>query len=188
MVRWVGKSNRRTDAELDALYAQVPEIDCKGLCIDSCGPVEGGHRETVRIRQAGVRLPDRRAAVRQMIADGGEYTCPALRNGRCSVYAVRPMICRIWGASDDMPCPYGCQPRGGRRRLTAAEGLALIEAARTAGTAERATTVAEFEVMLRHPKARTMYRLLTRPPIATHPLWRGDGPARRTDKPEDRAP
>jgi Fe-S-cluster containining protein len=31
-----------------------------------------------------------------MYADGGDYTRPALVDGRCSVYDVRPMICRVW--------------------------------------------------------------------------------------------
>lgn len=29
---------------------------------------------------------------------------------RCTVYAVRPMICRLWGVTTDMACPWGCQP------------------------------------------------------------------------------
>ena len=28
---------------------------------------------------------------------------------RCTVYAVRP-ICRLWGVTTDMACPWGCQP------------------------------------------------------------------------------
>ena len=31
-------------------------------------------------------------------------------NKRCTVYAVRPMICRLWGVTTDMACPWGCQP------------------------------------------------------------------------------
>lgn len=184
----MGKASRRTDAELDALYEQVPVIECQGLCTDSCGPVEGGHREMVRIRQAGVRLPDRDQALRQMIANDGEYTCPALADGRCSVYAVRPMICRIWGVSDDLPCPYDCPILLGGRRLTTAESLALIEAARTAGTAERPLTVAEFEAMLKHPTARAVYRRLISRPTATHPLLRGRARPAGRDAPRGTGP
>ena len=30
--------------------------------------------------------------------------------GRCSVYSIRPLICRIWGAAEGIPCVFGCQP------------------------------------------------------------------------------
>src|SRR2546429_6087610 len=36
-----------------------------------------------------------------------------LRNGRCTVYEVRPMICRLWGMVEGMQCPHGCVPEGG---------------------------------------------------------------------------
>lgn len=29
---------------------------------------------------------------------------------RCSVYEIRPLICRLWGITRSMPCPYGCKP------------------------------------------------------------------------------
>lgn len=49
-----------------------------------------------------------------------ESPCPALDFvGRCSVYEHRPMICRLWGLVEDMPCHYGCKPE---RYLTRAEG------------------------------------------------------------------
>jgi len=41
---------------------------------------------------------------------GPNLTCPALVNGLCSVYAVRPLICRLWGVVREMACPFGCKP------------------------------------------------------------------------------
>jgi len=29
------------------------------------------------------------------------------------VHAIRPTICRLWGAIASMPCPHGCVPDGG---------------------------------------------------------------------------
>lgn len=37
-------------------------------------------------------------------------TCPMLKNKQCSVYPVRPMICRIWGLVRKLRCPHGCEP------------------------------------------------------------------------------
>lgn len=31
-------------------------------------------------------------------------------SGKCSVYSVRPLICRIWGCLPRMRCPFGCLP------------------------------------------------------------------------------
>jgi hypothetical protein len=31
-------------------------------------------------------------------------------HGRCDVYAVRPLVCRIFGASEKLPCVWGCKP------------------------------------------------------------------------------
>lgn len=38
--------------------------------------------------------------------------CPNLNphNGECMAYAVRPLICRMWGLTKRMKCPYGCVP------------------------------------------------------------------------------
>lgn len=44
----------------------------------------------------------------------GTVDCPALEDGRCTVYDSRPTICRLWGTSDALPCPHGCRPPGGR--------------------------------------------------------------------------
>lgn len=41
-------------------------------------------------------------------------TCPQLsRTHRCKIYAVRPLICRIWGLTEMLKCPHGCVPDGG---------------------------------------------------------------------------
>jgi hypothetical protein len=119
------------DAELEAIYARIPDVQCKGLCQDACGPITGGHRELVRMKRAGVTLLPVLAQVEALATTG--YTCPALVDGRCSGYAVRVAICRAWGAVEDLRCPHGCAPADGRL-LTTAEAHALIDAATNAGT------------------------------------------------------
>ena len=119
------------DAQLEAIYARIPDINCKGLCQDACGPITGGHRELIRLKRAGVTLLPVLAQVEALAT--GDYTCPALVDGRCSTYAVRPSVCRIWGAAEDLRCPFGCAPADGHL-LTADEAHALIQAATKAGT------------------------------------------------------
>lgn len=146
------------DAELESLYAQVPEIGCKGLCTDSCGPIDAGLRELTRIARAGVRLPPHEDAVREMGSKIEDYECPALIDGACSVYDVRPMICRVWGASEMLVCPYGCRPEPGTKRLSHAQAMALLDAARTAGTIEQPVPLAEWERRFADPDAHRRFR------------------------------
>lgn len=40
----------------------------------------------------------------------GIGSCPALVKKRCSGYEGRPLICRLFGVAEGMPCPYGCKP------------------------------------------------------------------------------
>jgi hypothetical protein len=128
------KRNRREaiDATLDALYDTLPPLECKGLCAESCGPIECSTRERERIAERGVRLPTMAEVVIRDRA-GETLTCPALRDGRCSVYEVRPMICRIWGATAGLPCPHGCRPVRGARMLPDAVAYGLLDAALNVG-------------------------------------------------------
>jgi hypothetical protein len=105
--------HQRSEAEiarqLDALYAELPKLDCKGKCWKCCGKVlmAPGERERLR-REGGVDVP----TVDQMRREGREL-CPALKNHRCTVYTARPLMCRLWGIEEGMRCPYGCVPDGG---------------------------------------------------------------------------
>lgn len=116
-------------ATLGDIYARVPRVPCKGLCMDSCGPIAMSREEKLRIRAAGVEIPSMADAV-AALERGEEYYCPALRDGRCSVYEIRPTICRLWGATESMPCPHGCtQPEA----LSQAESFELLRLAARAG-------------------------------------------------------
>lgn len=87
---------------LDDLYAIVPQpIDCTGECWDSCGPIGYSVEEGERMNAIGQRPPNAHEPRERMM-------CSALTDDhRCSVYNARPMICRVWGVSDAMPCPHG---------------------------------------------------------------------------------
>jgi Fe-S-cluster containining protein len=113
------------DANLATLHAQIPDPGCKGLCVEACGPIDMHPYERARIRKAGVVIPQPEEAVAQLL-DTGAYACPALADGRCSVYEVRPLICRLWGAVEDLRCEHGCTPPGGH--LPAADARKILNA------------------------------------------------------------
>lgn len=116
----------RIDTQLQELYDRVPELDCKGLCHTSCGVIEASSRERDLMKERGYHLPMLADFVR-MDAAGEVIECVALRpDKQCGVYDVRPMVCRLWGATESMPCPYGCQPVDGGPLLSEAEGFELL--------------------------------------------------------------
>lgn len=92
-------TTRQERRHLDRLYASLPTIACKGLCADSCGPIAMTPAEFGRIAERTGSEP---------VAT--TMTCPLLANERCTVYDIRPTICRLWGVVESMPCPHGCVP------------------------------------------------------------------------------
>ena len=117
------------DAELQKLYDRIPVIpDCDGRCWTSCGPIGTSDREGQRIRQAGYKI----TPYRQAMQHPETYYCEALTaDRRCAVYEMRPMVCRLWGAVEGLPCIYGCRPEGGY--LSDAEGYWLISESKRIG-------------------------------------------------------
>ena len=104
-------------------------MECKGLCVDSCGPIAMSVDEKERIRELGVEIPPMAEAL-AALDRGEDYYCPALVEGRCSVYEARPTVCRLWGATESMPCPHGCAPPA---RLTQTDSHELLRRAAEVG-------------------------------------------------------
>jgi Fe-S-cluster containining protein len=89
-------------ASLRQLYSELPGIDCQRKCQEFCGVIEMTREEWERIIKHLGYAP--RGNPRTLV-------CPMLTaDGRCSVYQLRPLICRLWGVVEGMKCPYGCQP------------------------------------------------------------------------------
>lgn len=96
-----------------AAWSKIPPMVCKGLCAESCGPIDASPQEKALLAMRGIQLAPIAEAVTTILL-GGDFYCPALKDGRCTVYDVRPTVCRLWGVVEGMPCPWGCEPEGGR--------------------------------------------------------------------------
>lgn len=100
-------------AKIDALFGTIPAFQCKEGCYDCCGPVELSRLEYMRCIQASGRTAE---DVRQQMQNNmkqGIYACPLLdtKTKKCSVYEVRPAICRLFGAvRGELVCPHGYAP------------------------------------------------------------------------------
>lgn len=104
-------------ARQKALWAKIPDAGCKGLCVEACGPIGMTRLEAAILMDTGRLNPELLepygSGLLHIPHDG---VCPMLSDdGRCTVYAVRPAICRAFGAVDHplMRCPHGCEPAGG---------------------------------------------------------------------------
>ena len=98
-------------AAVDAVYATLPRLECKGYCHDSCGPIAMTTLERKRLRAAGQEIHANTDAGDR---PGRLLVCSALTDdNRCGQYDLRPAICRIWGMTRALQCTYGCVPEGG---------------------------------------------------------------------------
>ena len=120
-----GSPARRTADRIDVAYARIPDPECKGLCSESCHSVAMTPAERRRVYAAtGLRLP--------LVYADLDVPCAALDgDGRCRAHQVRPTVCRLWGAVEEMPCPHGCRPEGGF--LPAGRGHEILAEVHRAG-------------------------------------------------------
>lgn len=110
---------------------RIPKFACEEGCHACCGAVPFTDRE--RVAAAG-----RRPFVEWERFDEGSWvpaqaletlSCPFLVHGQCSIYDIRPVMCRLFGAVKHprMICPKG---RGPKRLISNARARDLIQAAR----------------------------------------------------------
>jgi Fe-S-cluster containining protein len=101
---------------LEDLYAAIPTVECKRLCVESCGPIYVGKNERSAITRFRGGVPP--AQLRP------DARCSLLKDdGTCSVYPARPFICRFFGAVETLPCPWDCKVTP--RKLTGEEARDL---------------------------------------------------------------
>ena len=89
-------SERHTIRKLRRL---IPEMNCLSDCHDCCGPVMFSKWELSRLK-------DRK--------DFDPNSCFYLDNKKgCSIYEERPILCRLFGASEilKLKCPHDCKPK-----------------------------------------------------------------------------
>jgi hypothetical protein len=117
---------------LKAIYDLVPHVNCKGLCYGACGPVPATAVEREDIRQlTGRRVKtepelfvDQHPRGIKILKSTDDGTCLYLKKERCTVYAARPLMCRLYGAADGLRCQHGCWPD---RPLSREEAASLID-------------------------------------------------------------
>ena len=110
-----------SERRLEEIYSKVPPVKCREDCSDCCGIIPRGRVEDIHIANwIGKRafLPVR--------LDQGPVTCQYTIDHKCSIYPVRPLVCRLYGVVDN---PKATCPKLGlpRVHLTNREADKLIE-------------------------------------------------------------
>lgn len=107
------------------IYREIPEGFCQGKCFETCGPIFMSNIEkSIIIEFLG---HDPFFTPEYIIANADNLaclTCPLLVDNRCSIYDIRPLICRLYGAVENLKCSFGCKPK---RFLTHKESVKLIK-------------------------------------------------------------
>lgn len=99
----------------------LPGMRCDDGCGDCCGLIPCTETEFKRIEKH----------IKEHKIEPVEYasgTCPLYQNGKCSVYSIRPLICKLFGHSEDalMQCSRGYNvniPEREVHRMLTANGM-----------------------------------------------------------------
>lgn len=114
--------------ELEAIYASLPAVPCTGRCHESCSFIGVLPVERTRMQHCGIEPPD--------VIDA---PCRHLSfAGRCNIHADRPLVCRLYGATPKLTCPFGCEPE---RWLSDEEARALFARVEALGPPDRETAM-----------------------------------------------
>jgi hypothetical protein len=97
-----------TEQELEAIYAQIPEMQCVegcNLCCRNGVPVSKLEQERIEKygKEHGIEIVTKGTFFGQ---------CPYQLVRGCAIYPVRPLMCRLFGCSDrkDLTCYKGISP------------------------------------------------------------------------------
>lgn len=115
-----GQFDAEAADSLSAIYAEIPALRCLGKCQAACGPIMMAPVEERQFEARDAVVPRALEMLRS-----GSLTCPHLGAfGHCTVYDIRPLICRLSGAAEGLSCEFGCRPE---RVLSKIEVLGLLE-------------------------------------------------------------
>ena len=92
--------------EIEDIYKLIPDFQCIEGCHECCQNF--GVPSRTKVEDERVKTFLRRNSMQPGKARG--TTCPYLIETGCSIYPVRPFICRLYGTSPNYRCKMGVVP------------------------------------------------------------------------------
>jgi len=90
---------------LNRIYSKIPEYDCKH-CHECTSPIFWFYPEEVNIRNYLIKNNMGYLTYSTEEFQKNNMQCPYLKNNRCSIYPVRPIVCRLQANIIELPCKY----------------------------------------------------------------------------------
>jgi len=90
---------------LNKIYSKIPSFDCKH-CHECEGPIVWFEPEEINIREYLNKNNLEYIVWSTEDFEKNNMKCPYLKNDRCSIYPVRPIVCRLQGNIRDLPCKF----------------------------------------------------------------------------------
>jgi len=84
---------------LPVVAPEFPPMRCDDGCGECCGPAPATQAEFDRVVAYVIE--------HKITPKDQGITCPLYLDGKCSVYEVRPLICRAFGHVEGLSCPRG---------------------------------------------------------------------------------
>ncbi len=89
---------------LNMIYAKVPSFDCKH-CLQCSNPIWWFKPEEINIREYLKQHHMGYLTFSFEEFKRNQMRCPYLQGNRCTIYPVRPLVCRLQGTIKELPCP-----------------------------------------------------------------------------------
>lgn len=110
--------------QIQKIADRIPAFECIPGCTDCCGPVPFSASEWAAVPVKKPMPTTDTAELLAQLYQGVSVTCPyAVKDVGCSIYAQRPIMCRIFGTVEDLRCPHGKRPE---QLLTIMQGKTIL--------------------------------------------------------------
>jgi hypothetical protein len=92
--------------KIQDLYALIPGVPCLADCTACCRSF--GVPSQTNIESRRIKSYLKKTGIIFKSAEG--TTCPYVSDRGCTIYPVRPFICRLFGSAPNLLCHLGARP------------------------------------------------------------------------------
>ena len=95
--------NQSIIESLEKIYSSIQNFPCK-QCHKCCGIIIWFEPEELLIREYLEKFKIKRVIWTKEEFEKNDMRCPYLRDDRCIIYPVRPIVCRLQGNISELKC------------------------------------------------------------------------------------